>query len=106
MQPLCATATLSPKVRFAMAAGFWSEMWEEWFRPLSKDSLKSPSVLAILYVFWEGIVLMRVRGYPSGYLNICEKTHFAFMWASLVVISSNFLIKQVVGLWSKKRKRR
>jgi len=89
-----------------MADGFWSEMWEEWFRPFFKDAIKTLSILAFLYVFWEVIDLMRLRGYPNVYLDALEKTHFAFMWASIVVTGGNFVIKQVIGLWPKKPKRR
>jgi hypothetical protein len=89
-----------------MADGFWSEMWNEWFRPLFKDVLKTFSILAIMFVFWEGIVLMRLRGYPDVYLDPFEKTHFAFMWVLYVVTGSNFVLKQIFGLWPKKRNRR
>jgi hypothetical protein len=86
-----------------MADGFWTEMWEEWFRPLSKDCLKTFSILAVLYAFWEGIALMRFRGYPEAYLQPLEKTHFVFMYASLLVLGGVFVIKLVIGTWRTKR---
>jgi hypothetical protein len=89
-----------------MADGFWSEMWEEWFRPVSKDALKTFSILAIMYLFWEAIVLLRLRGYPDAHLEAFEKTHFVLMWVLYVVTGGNFVLKQVVGLWSKNRNRR
>jgi hypothetical protein len=106
MQSLCATAILSSEMVPAMADGYWSEIWEEWFRPLSKDALKTLSILAIMYVFWETIVLMRLRGYPEAYLQPFEKTHFVFMWVLYVVTGGNFILKQLVGLWPKRRRRR
>ena len=105
MQSLCATLTLSPEVVFAMADGFWSELWEEWFRDFFKDAIKTLSILAFLYLVWEGIALLRLGGYPAAYLDVFEKTHFAFMWAAMVVNCGNFVIKQMVGLWPKKRRR-
>ena len=89
-----------------MADGYWAELWEDWFRPLSKDILKTLSILAILFGFWEFIALMRLRGYPDVYLDKLDKTHFAFMWALLVVVSGSFVVKQFMGLWSNKRRKR
>jgi hypothetical protein len=105
MQSLCATAILGPEVLCVMADGYWSEIWEEWFRPLSQDALKTFSILAIMYVIWEAIVLMRFSGYPDVYLQPFEKTHFVFMWILYVVSGGNFLLKQVVGLWKKPKRR-
>ncbi len=85
-----------------MADGFWSEMWEDWFRPLSKDCLKTFSILAVLYVFWEVLTLMRFRGYPDVYLQPLEKAHFVFMWVSLVVIGGSFVIKLIISTWRNK----
>jgi hypothetical protein len=82
-----------------MAYTYWSEMWEEWFRPLSKDCLRTFSVLAVLYVFWEVISLMRYRGYPDTYIQPLEKTHFAFMYASLLVIGASFVFKLAATQW-------
>jgi hypothetical protein len=86
-----------------MADGFWAEMWKEWFRPFFKDVLKTFSILAVMYVFWEAILLMRLRSYPEIYLQAFEKTHFVFMWVLYVVTGGNFVIKQIVGLWPKRR---
>lgn len=94
-----------PEVILAMADGYWREMWEEWFRPLSKDCLKTFSILAVLYAFWEVIALMRFRGYSDVYLQALEKTHFVFMWLALTVIGGSFVIKLLVGTWQTKHGR-
>jgi hypothetical protein len=90
----------------AMADHFWSEIWEEWFRPLAKECLKTFSILAVLYAVWEVIALMRFSGYPEDYLESIEKVHFAFMYVSLLVLGSNFVIKLVISTWSVKQKDR
>jgi hypothetical protein len=87
-----------------MATGYWSEMWREWFRPLSKDFLKTLSVLAVLFALWKVVALMRWAGYPDEYASAFEKTHFAFMWVIWAILGGNFVVKQVVGLWKKPRK--
>jgi hypothetical protein len=87
-----------------MADGYWSELWADWFRPLSQDFLKTLGILAALYALWELLALMRWSGYPPVYIEPLEKTHFVFMWASLVTTSANFLGKQLVGLWKKPNK--
>ena len=87
-----------------MAAPFWSEMWEEWFRMLAQECLKTFSILAVLYAFWEVIALMRFSGYPPEYLDPLEKTHFAFMFVSLMVLGVNFVLKLVISTWSLKKR--
>ena len=89
-----------------MTTGYWSEMWEEWFRPLSKDVLKTLSILAVLFVLWRVVALMRWAGYPDVYATTFEKTHFVFMWISLVILGGNFVAKQLFGLWTRPKKRR
>jgi len=84
---------------------FWSEIWQDWFRPLAKDCLKTSSILAVLYLFWEILTWMRFRGYPDEYLQPLEKTHFVFMYCALLVIGSSFVLKLVVSTWSNKRKK-
>ena len=85
---------------------FLSEVWVEglrpWFLHFLIDLVKTLSILAALYIFWEAIALLRFRGYPNNLCEYLEKMHFAFMWAALCVTSSNFLLKQVVAIWRKK----
>ena len=85
---------------------FLSQLWQgdlrPWFLHFLSDSIKTLSILAGLYVFWEAIALLRFRGYPDDLLANLEKMHFAFMWIALAVTSANFVLKQVVALWRKK----
>jgi hypothetical protein len=86
---------------------FSSELWEEELRPwllhFVPDLIKTLSILAALYIFWEAIALLRFRGYPDDLCQRLEKTHFAFMWVALCVTSGNFVAKQVVAIWRKKK---
>lgn len=88
-------------------ASFWSELWHQdlraWFKHFLSDLIKTLSVLAGLYLFWEAIAWFRFRGYPDELCQRLEKTHFAFTWMTLCVISGNFILKQTVALWKKKR---
>lgn len=90
----------------ADAKSFPTELWEEelrpWFLHLAGDLVKTLSILAALYIFWEAINLLRIRGYPDNLLAQLEKVHFSFMWIALVSTSANFVVKQGVGLWRKK----
>lgn len=85
---------------------FLSDLWERelrpWFLHFLSDFVKTLSILVALYVFWEAIALLRFRGYPNSLCQSLEKTHFAFMWAALVVTSVNFILKQAVAIWKKK----
>ncbi len=87
---------------------FSSRVWEgdlkPWFLHFVSDFVKTLSILAALYVFWEAIALLRFRGYPDGLCQNLEKTHFAFMWVALCVTSANFVFKQVFAIWPKKEK--
>jgi hypothetical protein len=84
---------------------FLCELWDDQLRPFFlhfiPDFVKSLSILAGLYVFWEAIALLRFRGYPDDLCQSLEKTHFAFMWIALSVTSLNFVLKQVFALWKK-----
>ncbi len=88
-------------------ASFWSELWDEdlriWFKHFLSDFCKTISILAALYVFWEAIALLRFRGYPTDSLEKLEKTHFAFMWIALCLVSASFVLKQVVGYGRNKK---
>ena len=81
----------------------WSRDLREYSLHFASDLYKTICSLAGLLVFWEGIQFLKWRGYPAESLGILEKTHFAFMWASLVVTSGNFVLKQLVSLWPKKK---
>jgi hypothetical protein len=63
--------------------------------------VKTLSILLALYLFWEVLALLHLRGYPPNLLDVLEKTHFVFMFAALCVLGLNFVAKQVVGLWQK-----
>jgi|ERR1700677_3804439 hypothetical protein len=106
MQSFCATTIKSYEVVLAMADAFWSEMWNEWFRPLFKDCLKTFSVLAVLYGFWEAISWMRFRGYPEDYLQKIESTHFALMYCTLMILGASFVLKLIGGLWQPRKDKR
>jgi len=86
---------------------FFSELWVQelrpWFLHLLSDFVKTLSILGVLYVIWEVVNLLRIRGYPPDLLSNIEKTHFAFMWIALVSTSFNFVIKQVIVLWRKRK---
>jgi len=88
------------------SGSFLAELWEVELRPwllhFASDLVKTLSILAALYVFWEAIALLRFRGYPDALCQRLEKTHFAFMWTALCVTSANFVLKQVVAIWRKK----
>jgi hypothetical protein len=73
-----------------------------WFHHLYTDTCMTLSVLAVLWIFWEAISLMRFRHYPEDKLSSLEELHFRIMYCALVVLGCNFLIKLVVGLWPKK----
>jgi hypothetical protein len=87
---------------------FLSELWEgelrPWFLHFLSDFIRTISILAALYVFWEAIALLRFRGYPDSLCQRLEKTHFAFMWIALCATSANFVLKQVFAIWGKKKK--
>lgn len=108
MQPFCLATVAGSEANSFMDddTSFWSELWEQelrpWFLHLVADSTKTLSILAVLYVFWEAIALLRFRGYPDDLLARLERTHFAFMWTALTVTSANFVLKQVVAIWRKK----
>jgi hypothetical protein len=83
---------------------FWPEIWEEWFRDLAKDCLKSFSILAVLYGFWEALSLMRFRGYPEEDIQALDKAHFAFLYAAFLVLGITFVLRLVTSQWPKKKK--
>ena len=84
---------------------FAAELWED-LRPFLlhfiSDSIKTACILGALLAFWEGVNLLRIRGYPDEYLKGLESTHFVFMWCTLCVTGGNFVLKQVFALWRKK----
>jgi len=86
---------------------FWREVWTEDLRSFVKhflsDFVKTLSILAALYLFWEVVAWLRFRGYPDDLCQKLEKTHFAFMWIALVVTGVNFVLRQVVGIWNNNR---
>jgi hypothetical protein len=85
-------------------ASFKEELWQD-LRPfllgLLSDAIKTLSILAVLYLFWEAVALLRVSGYPDEFLQRLEKTHFSFMWVALFITSSNFILR-VMLIWRKK----
>lgn len=85
-----------------MADGFWSNLWNAWFRQLSADCIKTASILGVLYLYWEALVWLRFRGYPAEHIERLESVHFNFMWAALVVLGANFVIKLAISLWREK----
>lgn len=90
-------------------ANFSTELWtgeggmRAWFIHLIADAVKTLSILAALYIFWEVISLLRFRHYPEIYLQALEKAHFAFMFCTLLVTGLNFVFKQVIVLWQNKK---
>jgi len=86
---------------------FWRELWKEdlrsFFKHILSDFVKTLSILAILYLYWEIVAWLRFRGYPDDLCQKLEKTHFAFMWIALLTTGANFVAKQGVVLWKNKR---
>jgi hypothetical protein len=84
---------------------FFPEMWHRdlrsWFQHFISDFVKTFAILAGLYLFWEVIAWLRYRGYPDNLCQQLEKAHFAFMFSALCITGSNFVIKQLFGLWKR-----
>jgi hypothetical protein len=86
---------------------FWQQLWNEdlrsFFMSFLSDFVKTLSILAALYLFWEVVAWLRFRGYPDDLCQKLEKTHFAFMWIALLSTGVNFVLRQVVVIWNNKR---
>jgi hypothetical protein len=67
------------------------------------DIGKTVCLLGGLIIFWEIIVLFRFLHYPDANLDALEKVHFAGTYCTLVVTGISFVLKQMVGLWEKKK---
>lgn len=84
---------------------FGNELWADELRPFflhfTSDFIRTSVILIGLYLFWEIIRILRLRGYPDELLGYLEKAHFASMFAALCVTGINFVIKQIVILWRK-----
>ena len=88
------------------ANSFGEELWSElrpWCLHVCADAIRSASIILLLYLFWEVITLLRLRGYPPDSLSMLERTHFCFMWVALVILGGSFVGQAFITLWRKKR---
>jgi hypothetical protein len=76
---------------------------EDYLVHLVSDGIKTLSLLAVLWIVWEFISLMRFRHFPEPYLDALEKVHFAGTVSVLTVTSFALVLSQVIELWKKSK---
>jgi TRAP-type C4-dicarboxylate transport system permease small subunit len=74
-----------------------------WFVHSVSDLCMTLGTLALIWIFWEGLSLMRFWHFPEDKLAYLENLDFFFMVGALKILGCIFLIKLVIGLWPKSK---
>ncbi len=81
----------------------WNHRDVRFARRVFSDLAKFAVILVSLEALWMLLKLMELSGYPPGKLKYFEKVHFCTLFAAFVLLSVNFLMKLMAGLYRERR---
>jgi hypothetical protein len=81
----------------------WNHRDVRFARSVFSDLARCATILLSLEVVWMILKLMELSGYPPGKLKYFERVHFCTLLAAFVVLSVNFLMKLMAGLYRERR---